>query len=80
MKSNGEIEKFKARICVLGFRQKQGLDFNPDQVYAPMTEPTTIRLLLAIANKLLRAPLSMTSSRSSTSPSRLPLERQLNNT
>jgi len=27
MKSNGEIEKFKARICVLGFRQKQGLDF-----------------------------------------------------
>ena len=52
MKSNGEIEKFKARICVLGFRQKQGLDFNPDQVYAPMTEPTTIRLLLAIANKL----------------------------
>ena len=52
MKSNGEIEKFKARICVLGFRQKKGLDFNPDQVYAPMTEPTTIRVLLAIANKL----------------------------
>ena len=52
MKCNGEIEKFKARICVLGFRQKKGLDFNPDQVYAPMTEPTTIRTLLAIANKL----------------------------
>ena len=52
MKSNGEVEKFKARICVLGFRQKKGLDFNPDQVYSPMTEPTTIRTLLAIANKL----------------------------
>jgi hypothetical protein len=50
--SDGRIDKFKARCCVLGFRQTKGLDFNPDNVYSPMTEPTTIRTLLAIANKL----------------------------
>ena len=50
--SDGRIDKFKARCCVLGFRQTKGLDFNPDNVYSPMTEPTTIRNLLAIADKL----------------------------
>ena len=50
--SDGSIDKLKARCCVLGFRQKSGLDYNPDQVYSPMTEPTTIRTLLALANKL----------------------------
>ena len=50
--SDGRIDKFKACCCVLGFRQTTGLDFNPDNVYSPMTEPTTIRTLLAIANKL----------------------------
>ena len=29
----------------------KGLDFNPDNVYSPMTDPTTIRTLFAIANK-----------------------------
>lgn len=50
--SDGRIDKFKACCCVLGFRQTTGLDFNPDNVYSPMTEPTTIRTLLAIPNKL----------------------------
>jgi hypothetical protein len=35
--SDGRIDKFKARCCVLGFRQTKGLDFNPDNVYSPMT-------------------------------------------
>ena len=54
--SDGSIDKMKARCCVLGFRQQSGLDYNPDNVYSPMTEPTTVRALLAITNKLgLRA-------------------------
>ena len=54
--SDGSVDKMKARCCVLGFRQQSGLDYNPDNVYSPMTESTTIRTLLAITNKLgLRA-------------------------
>ena len=54
--SDGSIDKMKARCCVLGFRQQSGLDYNPDNVYSPMTEPTTVRALLDITNKLgLRA-------------------------
>jgi len=52
LKSDGTIDKMKARCCVLGFRQKSGLDYNPEQVYSPMTESSTIRLLLAVANRL----------------------------
>ena len=52
LNSDGTIDKMKARCCVLGFRQKSGLDYNPDQVYSPMTESSTIRLLLAAANRL----------------------------
>ena len=52
LNSDGTIDKMKARCCVLGFRQKSGLDYNPDQVYSPMTESSTIRLLLATANRL----------------------------
>ena len=52
LNADGTIDKMKARCCVLGFRQKSGLDYNPEQVYSPMTESSTIRLLLATANRL----------------------------
>ena len=52
LNADGTIDKMKARCCVLGFRQQSGLDYNPEQVYSPMTESSTIRLLLATANRL----------------------------
>ncbi|GJS12170.1 zinc finger, CCHC-type containing protein, partial [Tanacetum coccineum] len=47
MKVDGTIDKFKARLVIQGFRQKEGID-NFD-TYAPVARITTIRLLLALA-------------------------------
>ena len=50
--SDGSIDKYKARCVVAGYRQTAGLDYDPDEVYSPMAEPTTVRLVLAISNAL----------------------------
>ena len=50
--SDGTIDKYKARCVVAGFRQTAGLDYDPQGTYSPMTEPTTLRLILSIANAL----------------------------
>ncbi|GKF37352.1 zinc finger, CCHC-type containing protein, partial [Tanacetum coccineum] len=47
MKVDGTIYKFKARLVIQGFRQKEGIDYF--DTYAPFTRITTIRLLLALA-------------------------------
>src|ERR1044071_6414595 len=47
LKTDGTIEKHKARLVVQGFRQKEGLDFF--DTYSPMTRITSIRMLIAIA-------------------------------
>ena len=47
MKSDGTIDKFKARLVVQGFRQKAGIDYF--DTYAPVARITTIRLLIALA-------------------------------
>ncbi|GJZ88325.1 zinc finger, CCHC-type containing protein [Tanacetum coccineum] len=47
MKVDGTIDKFKARLVIQGFRQKEGIDYF--DTYAPVTRITTIRLLLALA-------------------------------
>nr|GEX97265.1 zinc finger, CCHC-type [Tanacetum cinerariifolium] len=47
MKLDGAIDKFKARLVIQGFRQKDGIDYF--NTYAPVARITTIRLFLALA-------------------------------
>ncbi|GJT86972.1 zinc finger, CCHC-type containing protein, partial [Tanacetum coccineum] len=46
MKVDGTIDKFKARLVIQGFRQKEEIDYF--DTYAPVARITTIRLLLAL--------------------------------
>ncbi|GJV93957.1 zinc finger, CCHC-type containing protein [Tanacetum coccineum] len=46
MKVDGTIDKFKARLVIQGFRQKEGIDYF--DTYAPIARITTIILLLAL--------------------------------
>jgi len=50
--NDGSVDKYKARCVVAGYRQTAGLDYDPDGVYSPMAEPTTVRLVLAISSAL----------------------------
>ncbi|GJW85913.1 calcineurin B-like protein 4 [Tanacetum coccineum] len=47
MKADGTIDKYKARLVVKRFRQREGLDFF--DTYLPVTRITSIRMVLAIA-------------------------------
>nr|GFA66559.1 zinc finger, CCHC-type [Tanacetum cinerariifolium] len=47
MKFDGTVDKFKARLVIQGFRQKEGIDYF--DTYAPVARITTTRLLLALA-------------------------------
>ncbi|GJS06781.1 zinc finger, CCHC-type containing protein [Tanacetum coccineum] len=47
MKVDETIDKFKARLVIQGFRQKEGINYF--DTYAPAARITTIRLLLALA-------------------------------
>nr|KAJ0217072.1 hypothetical protein LSAT_V11C300142760 [Lactuca sativa] len=47
MKVDGTIDKYKARLVIQGFRQKEAIDFF--DTYAPIARISTIRLLLALA-------------------------------
>ena len=44
----GEVDRYKARLVAKGFVQVEGVDYF--DVYAPVTKPTSIRVVLAIAN------------------------------
>jgi hypothetical protein len=45
--ADGELLKYKARLCVRGFRQIEGIDYNA--TFAPTGQLTTLRLLLGLA-------------------------------
>ena len=45
--ADGVIEKYKARFFARGFSQKEGVDY--DETFAPVTQYTSIRSIIAIA-------------------------------
>ncbi|KAJ9517966.1 hypothetical protein QJQ45_004352 [Haematococcus lacustris] len=47
--SEGSIVKYKARWVVKGFRQRDGVDYFEDAVFAPVVMHTTQRLIFALA-------------------------------
>lgn len=48
-KNKGEtIDKFKARLCVLGNTQTAGIDYDPENIFAPVMRGSTMRAALAL--------------------------------
>ena len=48
-KSKGElVDKFKARLCVLGNTQTPGVDYDPENIFAPVMRGSTMRTALAL--------------------------------
>jgi hypothetical protein len=43
----GNVQKYKARLVVKGFLQKEGIDF--DEIFAPAAQCASFRMLISIA-------------------------------
>ncbi|KAH9782974.1 hypothetical protein KPL71_009140 [Citrus sinensis] len=46
--SNDQVERYRARLVVKGYAQKEGIDFN--EIFSPVVRLTTVRVVLAILN------------------------------
>ena len=47
MKADGSIDKYKAKLVIKGYKQKEGLNYF--DTYSPVTRISSIRMLIAIA-------------------------------
>ncbi|PKI50935.1 hypothetical protein CRG98_028665 [Punica granatum] len=47
MKADGSIDKYKTRLVIKGYKQKEGLNYF--DTYSPVTRINSIRMILAIA-------------------------------
>ena len=48
MKTDGSIDKYKAKLVIKGYRQREGLDYF--DTYSSVTRINFIRMILAIAS------------------------------
>ena len=52
LNEEGKISKYKCRLVARGFLQKEGIDYDASQTYAPVIRFKSLKILLSLANSL----------------------------